>query len=341
MKRREFIAYLGGAAISLGAASAQQPIKMRRIAIVSTATKVADMNASHPEWGPFFEELSRNGFVEGQNILVERYSGEGRTEHYADLARDVVGRHPELIFAAGGTLALVFKAATTTIPIVTITADPIALGLASSLARPDGNITGASSDAGLEFYGKVLGLLAETVPKLSRVGYLVSQRQWEMSTGSAAAVRTAARHAGISLTSTLLGTTFNEAAYRQAFDSLEQDRVDGLMVSSEAEHFAYRVTLVELVAKSRIPAIYPFRELVDTGGLMSYSPDLPDLFRTLATPVAKILNGAKPQDIPFQQPTRFELVINLKTAKALGFELPASLVARAKRDLRPRCRRSN
>ena len=97
----------------------------------------------------------------------------------------------------------------------------------------------------------------------------------------------------------------------------------------------------ELVAKSRIPAIYPFRELVDTGGLMSYSPDLPDLFRTLATPVAKILNGAKPQDIPFQQPTRFELVINLKTAKALGFELPASLVARAKRDLRPRCRRSN
>jgi putative ABC transport system substrate-binding protein len=121
------------------------------------------------------------------------------------------------------------------------------------------DITGVSSDPGLEFYGKVLGILAETKPKLSRVGYLASQHYWEISNGSAEAARTAARHAGISLTSTLLGTTFNEAAYRRAFDSLEQDRVDGLMVSSEAEHFAYRVILVELAAKSRIPAIYPFR----------------------------------------------------------------------------------
>jgi ABC-type uncharacterized transport system substrate-binding protein len=329
MKRRDFIAYLGGAAISLGAARAQQPVKMRRIAIVSPATKAADMNASHPVWGPFFEELSRRGFIEGQNILVERYSGEGRTEHYADLARDVIGRRPGLIFASSGPLALHFKAATTTIPIVTISADPIATGLVSSLARPDGNITGVSTDAGMEYFGKVLGLLAETVPKLSRVSYLASQRQWETSTGSAEAVRKAARRAGVSLTSTLLGTTFNEAAYRRAFDSLEQDRVDGLMVSNENEHFPYRVTLVELAAKSRIPAIYPFREHVDAGGLMAYAADLPDLFRRLATQVAEILNGTKPQDIPFQQPTRFELVINLKTAKALGLELPATLIGLA------------
>jgi putative ABC transport system substrate-binding protein len=329
MKRRDFIAFLGGAAISLGAASAQQPIKMRRIAIVSPATKVADINASNSFYGPFFEELSHHGFVEGQNILVERYSGEGRIEHYADLARDVVGRRPDLIVAPSGPMASVFKPATTTIPIVAITADPIATGLASSLARPDGNITGISSDGGFEFYGKVLGLLAETVPKLSRVDYLASQLQWELSTRSAEAVRTAARRAGISLISILLGTAFNEAAYQRAFDSLGRDRVDGLMVSAENEHLAHSVTLVELAAKSRIPAIYPFRQLVDAGGLMSYSPVFSDLPRTLATQVTEILNGTKLRDIPFQQPTKFEFVINLKTAKALGLELPTTLVARA------------
>ena len=329
MKRRDFIAYLGGAAISLGAASAQQPVKMRRIAIVSPATKVADLNASNPFYGPFFEELSHHGFVEGQNILVERYSGEGQIEHYADLARDVVGRRPDLIVATSGLIALVFKAATTTIPIVAVAADPIARGLVSSLARPDGNVTGISSDVGFEFYGKVLGLLAEAVPKLSRVGYLTSQPNWELSTSSAEAVRTAARRAGVSLISFLLGTTVNDAAYQRAFDSLAQDRVDGLIVSDESEHFPHRVTLIELVAKSRIAAIYPVRQLVDAGGLMSYSSDVRDFAPTLATQVAEILNGAKLRDIPFQQPTKFKLVINLKTAKALGLQLPATLLAQA------------
>ena len=329
MKRRDFIAYLAGAAISLGAANAQQPVKMRRIAIVSPANKVADINASHRFYGPFFKELSRRGFVEGQNLEVERYFGEGRLEHYADLARDVVGRRPDLIFATSGPLALAFKAATTTIPIVAITADPIARGLVSSLARPDGNITGVTGDAGFEFYGKVLELLAEATPRLSRVGYLTSQPYWELSTSSAEAVRTAARRARVSLISILLGTTVNDAAYQRAFDSLAQDRVDGLIVPDESEHFPHRVMLVELVAKSRIPAIYPVRQLVDAGGLMSYSSDVRDFAPTLATQVAEILNGTKPRDIPFQQPTKFKLVINLKTAKALGLQLPATLLAQA------------
>ena len=168
MQRREFITLFGGTAATWPlAARAQQPAKMKRIALVSPATKISDMGVNNRYYRLFFEELGRLGYVEGQNLVVERYSGEGRTEHYADLARDVVNTHPDLIFCISYRLALNFKAATTTIPIAAITADPIALGLVSSLARPGGNITGVSVDAGIEVMGKRLGLLLEATSKLS------------------------------------------------------------------------------------------------------------------------------------------------------------------------------
>jgi putative ABC transport system substrate-binding protein len=217
--------------------------------------------------------------------------------------------------------------ATTTIPIVAITADPIALGLVPSIARPGGNITGVSVDAGVELYGKRLGLLVEAVPRVSNVHYLASQPHWERPSGAAA--REAARRAGISLTGALLGTIFNETAYQRAFTSMKQDRVDALMVSDEPEHLSYRIALVELAAKSRIPTLYSYRELVETGGLMAYSIDLADVYRRVASQITEILKGARPGEIPFYQPTRFDLMINLKTAKALGLEIPATLVARA------------
>jgi ABC-type uncharacterized transport system substrate-binding protein len=274
----------------------------------------------------FFEELSRLGYVEGRNLVVERYSGEGRTERYADLARDVVDTHPDLIFQQTTRLALNFKAATTTIPIVTVTADPIAAGLVSSLARPGGNITGVSVDAGIEVLGKRLALLLEATSNLSNARFLVSQLSWERSPG--AAVREASRRTSISLKGETM-SGFNEQEYQRAFNSMEHARVGGILVSDESEHFTYRRLLVELATKTRIPAIYAYREHVELGGLMAYSFDLEEVFRGSARLIAEILKGANPGDTPFRQATKFQLVINVKTAKALGLEMPSTLLLHA------------
>jgi putative tryptophan/tyrosine transport system substrate-binding protein len=327
MKRREFVTALGGVVAWPLAARAQQSSSMKHIAMVSPAAKVGDMGVNGSRfYRMFFEELSRLGYVEGQNLMVERYSGEGRTEHYADLARVVVNTHPDLIFSQTTRLALNFKAATTTIPIVTTTADPIAGGLVSSLARPGGNITGVSVDAGIEVLGKRLALLLEATSKLSNARFLVSQLNWERSTG--AAVREASRQLGITLAAEPM-RSFNEQEYQRFFNSMEHERVDGILVSDEGEHFTYRRLLVELAAKTRIPARYAFREHVELGGLMAYSFDLEDLGRGNARQIAEILNGANPGDMPFRQATKFQLVINVKTARALGLELPSALLLRA------------
>jgi putative ABC transport system substrate-binding protein len=327
VRRRDFITILGGAAAWPLAVRAQQSSRMKRIAIVSPATKIGDMSVNgYRQYRVFFEELSRLGYDEGQNLVVERYSGEGRTEHYADLARDVVNTHPDLIFCISYRLALNFKAATTTIPIAAITADPIALGLVSSLARPGGNITGVSVDAGIEVMGKRLGLLLEATSKLSNARFLVSQLNWEGVLG--AAVREASGRAGISFAGEPM-SSFNEQEYQRVFNSMEHERVDGILVSDEAEQFTYRRLLVELAAKTRIPTIYAFRWHVELGGLMAYSIDLGDTFRRIADLVHKILKGANPGELPFFQQTKFELTINLKTAKALGLNLPPMLLGRA------------
>ena len=209
---------------------------------------------------------------------------------------------------------------TTEIPIVTVTADPVAVGLAPSLAHPGGNITGVTVDGGIQLNEKRIQLLKELVPNLSKAFYLVSQPYWE-KLPQGAAVREAAEHAGISLAPIVLGATFNEMAYESAFQSMEQQRADALLPSDEAEHVTHGAVLVNLVAKSRLPAMFPYRELVDAGGLIAYSIDLNDLFRHAANQIASILKGAKPQDIPFYQPTKFQLVINMKTAKSLGIDV--------------------
>jgi putative ABC transport system substrate-binding protein len=328
MRRRDFITALGTAAAWPLAVRAQQPAKIKRIAMIHPAEKVGNMtiNGRRP-FRTFFEEFSRLGYVGGQNIAVERYSGEGRPERYAELARDVVNTHPDLIFAVGARLSLDFKMATTTIPIVTVIIDPIAMGLVASIARPGGNITGVTIAGGLELIGKRIGLLVEAMPKLSTVGYLVSRPYWEDPRGEAA--REAAKQAGLSLKAALLGSAFNEAEYQRVFRSMEQDRADALMVSDEAEHAPNVATIVELAAKGRLPTVYPFREFVEVGGLIAYSIDQAEIYRRLANVIDKILRGANPGDIPFYQPTKFELSVNLKTAKALGLEMPAMLLGRA------------
>lgn len=216
MKRREFMTLVGGAAVSWPlAAHSQQGAKVKRIAMVSAGSKIGDIHDSNRYFRAFFEELSRFGYDEGLNLLVDRYSGEGRTGQYAELAYDVVRTHPDLIYAMAGPLALQFKNATTSIPIVAISADPIALGLVQSIARPAGNITGVSVDAGIQIWGKRLGLLEEATSKLSNTRYLASQAIWEKGSGSAAALREAARQAKIALAVAPL-TTINEEAYTKS-----------------------------------------------------------------------------------------------------------------------------
>jgi putative ABC transport system substrate-binding protein len=220
-----------------------------------------------------------------------------------------------------------FKAATATIPIVGIMADPVAFGLVTSFARPGGNVTGVSVDAGVEIWGKRLQILREAIPTASRVGYLASRGVWENPDG--AAVQEAAKRAGISLVGPLLEGAIEEGEYRRVFEAMMQERVDALVVSDQAEHYTNRRLIVELAERTGLPALYPYREHVELGGLMAYTFDLVDLWRRSAGYIDQILKGAKPGEIPVYQATKFELVINMKAANAIGLTIPPALVLRA------------
>jgi putative ABC transport system substrate-binding protein len=326
MKRRAFIGLIGAAASWPLTARAQHPAKIKRIAIANPSVKFADLETD-PSTLVFFEELKRLGYAKGTNLIIDLYSAEGHTDRYGDLAREVVSTNPDLIVTAGTPLTLRFKAATNTIPVVTITGDPIRFGLISSIARPGGNITGVSVDAGLEIWGKRLELLAQALPKLTNTAFVSTQGGWNGAGGRG--LRDTAQKLGISLTPATLGSTVNEAEYRFVFSSIQRDQVDGIMISDETENYPYRLLLVQLVEQIRLPAIYSNREQAEAGGLMSYSWDLKASTRRMAVQAAEILNGGNPAEMPYFQEARYELVINLKTAKTLGLEIPAGLVAAA------------
>ncbi len=330
MKRREFIAILGGAAALPLVARAQQPAKTKRIAIVHPNIDVSDLSitSEHLGYRTLFEELRRRGYSEGRDLAVERYSAAGQSDRYADLARDIVRTNPDLILAISNPLVLSFKQATTRIPLVAVAGNLVASGIVPSLAQPGGNITGISTDVGgNDIWGKRLGLLLEATPKSSNARFLTLRSSWERVQGEA--VRKEARQLGISLEGALLDGAIDEAQIRRAFTAMEQDRVDALMVIDDAGLFPYRQLIVELASKGRIPTIYGHRIFVEPGGLMTYSFDLTEMYRHAAEQIERILKGEKPGDIPVFQAARYELIVNLKTAKALGLELPAALVARA------------
>jgi ABC-type uncharacterized transport system substrate-binding protein len=331
MRRREFITLIGGAAASPLVARAQQPAKTKRIAWVSASDPVALMVASyHPFYQAFFDEVSRLGFVEGKNLVVERYSAEGETDRFPKLVRDIVDTRPDAIYAADGGLAFLFKSTKTTIPIVTITADPVALGFATSIARPGGNITGTSVDAGLEIWGKRIGLLKEALPKMSNLCLLLpmSQKRWEVTPYSAV-FRQAAKAADIALTPALLEGKIDEAAYLRVFAAFEEQRPDALLVTESSINLINASTIVELAAKHNLPAMYTWRDYVEIGGLMSHAMDLAELGRSSGYQMGQVLSGANPGDVPFLQVTRLYLTLNLKTAKSLGIEFPAALLGSA------------
>jgi len=319
------ITLLLGGLFSAVAAEAEEVAKVPRIGHLNT-----NLVANPRLLEAFREGLRDLGYVEGRNLLIEYRDAEGKIERLPALAAELVALKVDVIVAAaGGTVvALAAKQATRTLPIVFIAVgDPVTSGLVTSLARPGGNVTGLSL-LFPELVGKWLELLKQTVPGVSRVAVLwqpgaVPERSEKVILKEA---EVAARALGVRLQ---VVEARGPADVDRAFSDMIRARAGALTVPSTPMFFSERRRLVDLAAKNRLPTVFSFRQYVDAGGLMSYGPDLPDLFRRAATYVDKILKGAKPADLPVEQPTKCELVINLKTAKTLGLAIPQSVLSRA------------
>jgi putative tryptophan/tyrosine transport system substrate-binding protein len=324
-RRRFLLTSLAGALAAPLAAEAQQPTKIVRIGYLTTA----DVVTAPPHLREAFVKGLRDlGYVEGRNLVIEYRSAEGKFERLPALAAELVALKVDVILAPARVHVLAAKQATTTIPIVFVNSgDPIAAGLVTSLAQPGGNVTGLSTLA-VDLIGKCLEQLPQAIPGVSRVAVLRDPGDAAERTAKDMLKRAevAGRALGVRL-------QFVEARspvdFDRAFSEMARARAGALTVLQSTMFFLERRRLVDLAAKNRLPAVYTSREFVDAGGLMSYGPDLADLFRRAATYVDKILKGAKPGDLPVEQPAKFELVINLKTAKALGLTIPPSLLARA------------
>jgi putative ABC transport system substrate-binding protein len=328
MRRREFMALVGGVAVWPLAARAQQRATQHLIAIFHPAipTTLLTETGGGSAWRAFFSELRRLGYVEGENLIIERYSAEGHHERYAHLAWEIATSRPDLIVTGTNPVVIAFKAVTSTLPIVAFMLDPLKAGLVTNLARPGGNLTGITLDAGIEIWGKRLEILKEAVPSTAKAAFLGMRDGWEGSFGQF--LRDAGGRLGISLIP-ILPQEGTPSEIERVFAEMGQHRPDAVLVSGEGDLYAHRQLIAELTQKNRLPAMCPYRDYVDAGGLMAYTVDLAELLRRMADDVHKILKGAKPGDIPIYQPTKFELLINLKTAKALGLTLPPALLARA------------
>jgi putative tryptophan/tyrosine transport system substrate-binding protein len=320
--RREFIGIVAGGLVAAPlAAEAQQAAKVARIGYLA-----ANLTASPHLLEAFRQGLRELGYVESHNVVIEYRSSDGNPERLPTLAAELVALKVDVMVSGTVLAVLSAKQATRTIPIVfTVAADPIASGLVTSLARPGGNVTGLSALAPA-LIGKRLELLTQAAPAISRVAAL-----WEPSGLGERTDKDLLKRAEVAGQALGVRLQFVEARgpadFDRAFSDMTRARAGALTVlPSSGMFFNERRRLVDLAAKDRLPAVYPWREGVDAGGLMAYGPDLADLLRRAATYVDKILKGAKPADLPVEQPTKFELVINLRTAKALGLAIPPSLL---------------
>jgi len=322
IRRRKFIVTLSGAAAWPLAARAQQPA-IPVVGMLSPRSR----GASEHVLNVFRRGLNDAGYAEGQNVAIEYRLTEGRFDRLAEQAADLVRRQVSVIATPGSAAAaLAAKAAAQTIPIVFgVAEDPVKLGLVASLARPGGNVTGINYFAA-EVTAKRLGLLHELLPAAARIAVLVNPANVTAASSTRADAELAARADG-------LQTQLYEASTSQdietAFATLVRQRPDALFVAPDAFFISRRVQLTALAARHALPAAYVDREFVEAGGLMSYGTDVADMYRQVAGYAGRILKGAKPADLPVVQATKFELVINLQTAKLLGLEVPPMLLARA------------
>jgi putative tryptophan/tyrosine transport system substrate-binding protein len=320
MIRREFIALAGGAAVAWPLALRAQQKSMPMIGFLGSASP----GRTAPLLAAFHQGLGETGYVEGQNLAFEYRWAEGRYDRLPALAADLVVRKVDLIAADGIPAALAAKAATSTIPIVFSVGDPVDLGLVASLARPGGNLTGVSTMAP-ELSSKRLELLSELVPQVGVIALLVNptNSNTERIIGD---MQEAARAKGVQLHILNAGT---ESEIDAAFATLVQLHAGALVVGGDPFFGNWREQLVTLAARHGVPAIYQWREFTEAGGLISYGASFTAAFRQVGIYAGRILKGAKPDDLPVQQPTTFELIVNLKTAKELGLTVPPSILARA------------
>jgi putative ABC transport system substrate-binding protein len=323
--RRGFIA--GGAASVLTHPRilVAQQAQLRRLALFHPSRPVAEMNeGSNTEIAAFFQELRRLGHIEGQNIAIERWSGDGDAARYESQMAAMVATQPDVILSPGGTqLTIQLSRLTERIPVVYMGGDPVAAGLAESLARPGGNVTGlvALPD---NVSGKLLQLLHEAIPGARRVGFPGPRRAFE-SPGSRQVFEAAAGF-GVTLVPYAIEGPIDEAAYREAFAAMTRDGIEALYVAGATENITFAPFLGELAFAARLPGIFNRREFAEHGGLLAYGPSTRDLLRRAAGYVDRILKGSNPAEMPIEQPTKFDFVINLKTARALGITLPASIL---------------
>jgi putative ABC transport system substrate-binding protein len=331
-KRRDAVFALAAGLLTAPSAAAQRANRPPRIALVFNATPVAEMAGTEPasrHARAFMHGLRDLGYVEGRNIVVVRRSAEGRLDHLPALMTEVVALGADVIVAIGPG-AVAAQRATDSIPIIALVDDPEPGGLAASLGRPGRNVTGITGTAGPAIHGKLLQLLVEAAPGSTRVGvfdYKYVDRQ--TTPGTHLRRREHETAAGV-LGVKLVGVGIDAAGdYGPAFEQIIAQRADALLVEGIPLIVANPQPIVDFAAKQRLPALYSWRGAVDAGGLMSYGSNDVAQFRRAAVYVKKILEGVKPADLPFEQPTTFELVINLRTARAVGLVIPRSLLLRA------------
>ena len=319
MKRREFITLLGGAtAVWPLAARAQQAGKIRRIAMLDTVSR--ELNSANI--GAFLEKLQEYGYVEGKNLIID-YRSDGRSERLPELVSQLISLNPDIIVLRGTPEALAVKNATSTIPVVmSAVVDPVRIGVAVSLSRPGGNFTGMSSVV-TETEAKRLGILKELVPGLKRIAVLGdhsnpgNQKLWEEIQILARSLMLDARRFDLR----------RAADVGRALDTAVREKVDALLVGVDGTTRPNRQLIIDLTAMHKLPAIYSAKEFAEDGGLLAYAASYVDLYRRAASLVDKIFKGESPSELPIERPTKFELVINLKTAKALGIDIPPTLLA--------------
>jgi ABC-type uncharacterized transport system substrate-binding protein len=321
MRRREFITLLGGAAAALPLAARAQQAALPVVGYLSSNSPVE----SRDVLAAFRTGLSEMGYVEGRNVAVEYRWAEGHADRLPALAADLVQRRVAVIFASGNVAIHIAEAATRSTPIVFNTGDdPVVTGIVPSLSRPGGNVTGTSMTAG-SLVSKRLQLLHELIPTATRIAMLVNSDNPNAESDEREG-ETAARSLGFSLLILKIATGGDLDA---AFAPLADERADALLINTDSFLSSRRQQLVALAARREVPALYSWREFVEAGGLMCYGARIVDSHRQAALYVGRILKGEKPADLPVMQPTRFELVINLKTAKALRLTVPQSLLALA------------
>jgi putative ABC transport system substrate-binding protein len=324
MDRRAFITVVGQIFLAVPFAAEAQPTgRVYRLGYLSASGTFSNTYAE-----AFRQGLRDLGWVEGQNIVIEFRSAEGKFDRLPALAAELVRLKVDVIVATPTPAALAAKSATATIPIVGISlTDPVGLGLVPSLARPDGNVTGVSYSVGADIFGKDLELLREAIPKVRRVAVL-SNPDGPSQPLILDNIKTAARSMGLQL---LPVGARGPGDFDGAFLTMVKERVGALFVVTDPTYIAHRVRLADLATRNRLPSMFTQTADVEAGGLMSYGPSFAAMYRSSAYYVDKILKGTKPADLPVEQPTKFELAINLKTAKALGLTIPQTLLLRADR----------